>query len=171
MSWAGDGAVMTYLHDNVDPLFSTYNVSIHYSGHTHVTQRHCASARGACLQNSTLGVDGVNQYYAPPATVYFTLGNAGANADRAFTWGSTFTAWQSSAFAYASVTVANRTHLEVRIADAATGVVLDTSRIVVPRQATPAGGSGSSSGATGAAASVTVAGAAVLLTAWLARRA
>lgn len=137
-SWAGDVNVMRYTWSYVDPLMATYNVSLHYSGHTHVTQRHCAAYQGVCKANTTTASDGVAVYSDPGYPVYYSLGNAGAVQDSGSNvWGKNFTLWSSSSFAYASVTVKGRTMLEVNVFDPSTGNVLDTARIVNSKNALP----------------------------------
>ncbi len=73
------GSVSERLH--VVQLLLQYSVDIAVSGHTHVTQRHCATKNFTCVANSTLAIDGVHEYVAPPAPIFYNLGNAGANSD------------------------------------------------------------------------------------------
>ena len=71
-TWAGDLNVMQYQWANIEQLFRDYRVNLHYSGHTHVTQRHCASFQGACMQNATLSSDsGRWTYKDSNYTVYY----------------------------------------------------------------------------------------------------
>jgi len=153
-TWAGDGQVMTYLRANVEPLFRYYKVTLHYSGHTHMTSRNCASFAGACAQNATLKSN-VWTYTMPGAasstpwsTVYYQMGAAGANLDAAPPTFAAFTSWQSAASAYMLVTASSSTTLDVSIIDTA-GSVLDKSSIVQEAFVAPAG-----SGVAGAGASV-----------------
>lgn len=130
LSWAGDLLVSQMMWQHIDPLLLAYGVQVHYGGHTHVTQRHCAVFQGQCIQNSTRDAAAVNVYRNPNATVFYTLGNAGANSDTAFSGNTNYTAWQSSQQGYATVTVLGRTALEIRVLSVVTGEVLDTARII-----------------------------------------
>jgi len=130
-AWGSDLGVQSYLRAAVEPLFARYSVDVHFSGHTHVTQRHCAAAAGACVANATVAADGAALYSAPGATVYYSFGSAGANVDTGRS-GAPFTLWAAPAtspFGYGLLTINSSAVLEMRIIDPLSGAVIDFSRI------------------------------------------
>jgi hypothetical protein len=159
--WASDAQVMAYLREALEPLFDAYAVSMHFSGHTHVTQRHCASRAGACVAAASASpVDGAAEYVLPPATVYYSLGNGGATSSGSAA--APFLLWRTPEFGYAVVTARSSTVLEIAIMDPLTGGVLDLSRIVQAPWPRGGGAGAAAAGALTAAAAATILALAVL---------
>jgi len=137
--YAGDYSAMLYFQAVLEPLLLQYQVDIFYTGHTHVTQRACATINFTCAMRPTLNRDdGFFVYAQPPAPVYFVVGNLGANTDG--TNGNPSPPWldfESAAFAYARIVVRSATVLEVTLVDTLSGSVIDRSRIVKAPQPAP----------------------------------
>jgi hypothetical protein len=131
---ANDIAIQKYYQPLLDPLFTETGVDLVFFGHTHLTQRHCASYLGQCRMNSTFDpAAGANVYDSPANPVYFSLGNAGATSDyskqgSATGPGRNYTAWLRARAAYSRMT-AEASGLRVEIVDARTHAVLDVSLI------------------------------------------
>jgi len=160
-AWASDLSAQAYLRGALEPLFARFAVDVHFSGHTHVTQRHCAARGGACAGNASVDADGAALYAAPAAPVFFSLGSNGANVDASGpARGSPFTLWATPGFGYGVLTALSPSLLEVRIVDPVGGAVIDVARITQPARAAGGGGGGGGGGSGGAAAGALDAGAA-----------
>ena len=129
---AGDANVMQVFQASLEPLLAAYGVDVVYGGHTHVTQRMCASYRGKCETPSARNADdGFEEYAQPRFPVYFVLGSAGANFDITSPANPPpFLDWDAQAFAIGKIVVRNASILEVEIIDVRTGATIDRSRIV-----------------------------------------
>jgi len=164
--FAGDWSGMLYFNAVLEPLLVQFGVDLVYSGHTHVTQRACATLNFTCVQRPSPSAsgDGFLEYSAPAAPVYLVVGNLGANTDGVSS--SAPPPWldfESAAFAYARVVVRSTTVLEVSLVDILSGAVIDRSRIVkaAPPPAASAAGAKKEDGAAigGAVAGVLALGA------------
>ena len=153
--FAGDWSAMQYFNAVLEPLLNEYGVDLVYTGHTHVTQRACATVNFTCAMRPSRGADGFAEYLMPANPVYYVVGNLGANTDSTNT--NVAPPWldfESASFAYARVVVRNATVLEVSLVDALSGAVIDRSRIVkapapAPAPIAPAAKAGDSSAAIG----------------------
>jgi hypothetical protein len=136
--FAGDYSAMLYFQRMLEPLLLQYRVDLIYSGHTHVTQRNCATANFTCALRATLASDGFFEYVQPPAPVSYVVGNLGANTDGVNTNAPPpWLDFESAAFAYARIVVRSATVLEVTLVDTLSGSVIDRSRIVKAPQPAP----------------------------------
>jgi hypothetical protein len=137
--FAGDWSGMQYFNAMLEPLLVAYGVDVVYTGHTHVTQRNCATRNFTCVQRPTLAADGFVEYRQPPAPVSYVIGNLGANTDN--TNSNAAPPWldfESAAFAYARIVVRSATVLEVTLVDVFSGAAIDRSRIVKAAPPAPA---------------------------------
>ena len=131
--FAGDYSAMLYLNAVLEPLLLQFGVDLVYSGHTHVTQRACATINFTCVQRPSPSAsgDGFLEYAAPDAPIYLVVGNLGANTDGvSSSFPPPWLEFESAAFAYARIVVRSATVLEVSLVDILSGTVIDRSRIV-----------------------------------------
>ena len=159
--FAGDWSGMLYFNAVLEPLLGEFAVDLVYTGHTHVTQRACATRNFTCVQRPAASAsgDGFVEYRAPAAPVYLVVGNLGANTDG--TNANAAPPWldfESAAFAYARVVVRSATVLEVTLVDTLSGAVIDRSRIVKAAQPPSANAAGGAKKDDGAAIGGAVAG-------------
>jgi len=126
---AKDLDMQLYYQNLLDPLFTDNKVTAVFSGHTHVTQRHCASFKGVCKMKDTKGL-----YKNPQNPVFFSVGNAGAGSDldgwTSGMLGFQYNAWWSARQAYTRVEIDGNI-FKVTYVDAKNGDILDTSMIEI----------------------------------------
>lgn len=163
--FAGDLSGMLYFSAVLEPLLLQFGVDLVYSGHTHVTQRACATVNFTCAQRPAPSAsgDGFVEYAAPAAPVYYVVGNLGANTDSVNTNAPPpWLDFESDAFAYARIVVRSATVLEVSLVDIFSGAVIDRSRIVKAAQPAPAASAAGGKKDDGAAIGGAIAGVLVL---------
>lgn len=160
--YAGDWNSMQYFAAALEPLLLRYSVDLVYSGHTHVTQRNCATANFSCVQKPTPSAsgDGFVEYTSPQAPVYLVVGNLGANTDgtNAANTPPPWLDFESASFAYARVVVRSAAVLEVTLVDTGSGLAIDRSRIVKAAPLPP-GNAAAAAKPSGAVIGASVAGA------------